>query len=96
MKENISNHIPLEKIAEQLNVSYTWFRQAFKQYTGFSPAQYQLQLKLNRAKELLINSNLNISEIAYELGFDNASHFCTFFKSREKMTANEYRLRHRF
>ena len=96
MKENISNLIPLEKIAEQLNVSYTWFRQAFKQYTGFSPAQYQLQLKLNRAKELLINSNLNISEISYELGFDNASHFCTFFKSREKMTANEYRLRHRF
>ncbi len=96
MKENVDGSITLEDIASDLNLSYTWFRRTFKEYTGISPAQYQLQMKLNRAKELLTNSNLNISEIAYELGFDSASHFCTFFKSREKVTASEYREKLRF
>lgn len=96
MKENVNGNIPLEQIAADLGLSYTWFRRAFKEYTGISPAQYQLQMKLNRAKELLTNSNLNISEIAYELGFDGASHFCTFFKSREKFTASEYREKFKF
>ena len=96
MKENINGSIALETIAAELGLGYTWFRRAFKEYTGISPAQYQLQMKQNRAKELLTNSNLNISEIAYELGFDSASHFCTFFKSREKFTPTEYREKFKF
>ena len=96
MRENVNKPLSLESIATDLNLSYTWFRRVFKEYTGISPAQYQLQMKLNRAKELLTNSNLNISEIAYDLGFESVSHFCTFFKSREKFTASEYREKFKF
>ena len=91
MKEQIEEPISPEIIATQLGLGYSWFRRMFKDYTGVSPAQYQLQLRLIRAKELLTRTALNISEIAYQLHFENAGQFATFFKKREGLTPSEYR-----
>ncbi|WP_304252348.1 AraC family transcriptional regulator [Parabacteroides gordonii] len=93
MKEQIENPMSPEEIASQLGLGYSWFRRMFKEYTGVSPAQYQLQQKLLRAKELLTGSNLNISEIAYNLKFENAGQFSTFFKKKEGVTPSEFRER---
>ena len=60
-------------------------------YTGISPAQYQIQLRLIKAKELLSQTTLNITEIAYQLHFENGGQFSTFFKKREGLTPKEYR-----
>ena len=65
MKENIEDPLSPEEIAARLGLGYSWFRRMFKEYTGVSPAQYQLQQKLLRAKELLTSTPLTISEIAY-------------------------------
>ena len=91
MKEQIEEPISPEVIATQLGLGYSWFRRMFKDYTGVSPAQYQIQLRLIRAKELLTRTTLNISEIAYQLHFENAGQFATFFKKREGLTPSEYR-----
>ena len=91
MKEHIDNPLPVEKIAEQLNVSYSWFRSNFKKQTGVSPAQYQINLRLVRAKELLSLTQMSISEIAYKLNFESVSHFSTFFTKREKQTPSQFR-----
>ena len=91
MKEQIEEPISPEIIATQLGLGYSWFRRMFKDYTGVSPAQYQIQLRLIRAKELLTRTALNISEIAYQLHFENAGQFATFFKKREGLTPSEYR-----
>ena len=93
MKETIENPVPPEELASQLGLGYSWFRRMFKEYTGVSPTQYQLQLKLSKAKELLINSELNISEIAYTLKFENGGQFSTFFKKREGVTPSQFRER---
>lgn len=93
MKEQIEEPISPEVIATQLGLGYSWFRRMFKDYTGVSPAQYQIQLRLIRAKELLTRTTLNISEIAYQLHFENAGQFATFFKKREGLTPSEYRNR---
>ena len=93
MKENVENPMSAEEIASHLGLGYSWFRRMFKEYTGVSPAQYQLQQKLLRAKELLTSSSLNISEIAYSLKFENAGQFSTFFKKREGVTPSEFRER---
>lgn len=93
MKELVENPLTPEQIASQLGLGYSWFRRMFKEYTGISPAQYQLQQKLLRSKELLTGSNLNISEIAYLLKFENAGQFSTFFKKKEGMTPSEFRER---
>lgn len=91
MKENIEDPQSPEEIAAHLGLGYSWFRRMFKEYTGVSPAQYQLQLKLLRAKELLTGSSLNISEIAYQLRFENAGQFSTFFRKKEGVTPSQFR-----
>lgn len=93
MKENIESPQSPEEIAAHLGLGYSWFRRMFKEYTGVSPAQYQLQLKLMRAKELLTGSSLNISEIAYQLKFENAGQFSTFFRKKEGVTPSQFRER---
>lgn len=93
MKENIENPLSPEEIAAHLGLGYSWFRRMFKEYTGVSPAQYQMQLKLMRAKELLTASPLNISEIAYQLRFENAGQFSTFFRKKEGVTPSQFRER---
>ncbi|RYY54340.1 MAG: AraC family transcriptional regulator, partial [Chitinophagaceae bacterium] len=83
--------LSLEEIAAELNISYSWFRRVFKQYTGFSPAQYQLEIKLQKAKELLTSTNMPVKEITYELNFESASYFVTFFKSKTGLSPGDYR-----
>jgi AraC-like DNA-binding protein len=82
-----------EEIAKRLGLGYSWYRRMFKEYTGVSPAQYRLQQKLMKAKELLTTTDRNISEIAYTLHFENACQFSTFFKKKEGITPSEFRHR---
>lgn len=82
-----------EDIASELNLGYTWFRRKFKEYTGVSPAQYMLQLKIIRAKELLSSTTLPVSEIAYTLGFESVGQFSTFFKKKESISPSVFRER---
>jgi len=91
MKEQTESPVSPETIASQLGVGYSWFRKMFKEYTGVSPAQYQLQQRLLKAKELLTTTSLSIAEIAYKLGFENAGQFATFFKKKEGVTPSKFR-----
>lgn len=93
LREHISSHLSPADIAVQLNLSYSLLRSLFKQVTGVSMSSYQQQLKLNLAKELLTTSSKNISEIAYETGFESVSRFCCFFKQHMGITASDFRMR---
>ena len=93
MKANIDNPIPVKNIAKQLHVSYSWFRSTFKTYTGVSPAQYQMNLRYLRAKELLTSTNMAITEIAYTLNFENVSQFSFFYTKKEGISPSVFRKR---
>lgn len=93
MKNQIEKSPSPEEIASEIGVGYSWFRRMFKEYTGISPAQYQLQQKLLRAKELLTSSNKSISDIAFHLNFENPGQFSTFFRKKEGVTPSEFRER---
>lgn len=86
---------PRWSIEGSIGVGYSLFRREFKRYSGISPGQYQQQLKLARAKELLSSSNLSIAEIAFELNFECVGQFSTFFRKKEGVTPSEFR-RQRF
>ncbi len=92
MNENIYRQIDIQGIATNLGTSYSWFRKEFKEYTGFSPAQYFQELKLRKAKELLSETNLTIKEIAYKLDFSSYEYFLSFFRKRVGVTPSDYRV----
>lgn len=91
MYEHISKDISVELISKEIGMSYSSFRRFFKQYTGFTPAQYIVELRINKCKELLTNTNLTCQEIAFDTGFSSPSHFNFIFQKKVNMTPNQYR-----
>ncbi len=91
MSENVSGNADPEELARRLNISYSWFRRAFKEYTGYAPAKYFHQLKLRKAKQMLVDTTLTVKEISFCLGFQSTEHFFAFFKKHTGFTPLEYR-----
>lgn len=91
MRESLYKSITPEQIALELNISYSGFRRAFREFTGTSPLKYIIELKLNEAKRLLSTTFLSVKEIAYQLNFENPDYFPVFFKKRTGLTPLEYR-----
>jgi len=94
-RSNINNPYSPEEAAKELNVGYSWFRKQFKNYTGLSPGQYYLQLKIEKAKELLTGSNMRIKEISGELNFDSILYFSKMFKGKTGFNPTDYRNRNK-
>jgi AraC-like DNA-binding protein len=95
MNERIDLNIDLEKLSKTLGMSYSKFRSDFKRHTGFSPLQYFLQLKIEKAKSMLVDTNLTNKQIAFKIGFESAFYFCRLFKQKTNLTPKQYRERER-
>ncbi|MCD8166470.1 MAG: AraC family transcriptional regulator [Bacteroides sp.] len=91
MNENIYKSIDPEELAMKLNISYSWFRKVFRDYTGYAPAKYFQELKLRKAKQLLVSTSQSIKEIAFLLDYTSTEHFYTLFKKNTGFTPTEYR-----
>ncbi|MDB4582629.1 AraC family transcriptional regulator [Draconibacterium sp.] len=93
MRQNTEQEFDLEKLARQHNVGYSYFRKMFKKYTGVSPGQYHLQLRIIRAKEILVSTDKSIKEISLELGFQTIHYFSLIFKKKVGVNPSEFRKR---
>jgi len=82
LQHQLNDNINIEKLAEKFPISYSKFRKLFKLHTGKSPNQYHLDLRLNKAKELLQESNMNIQEVGYQTGFESPYYFSRLFKKK--------------
>lgn len=80
IREELESPLTIQQVANDLGMSYSNFRKLFKEYTGLSPAIYQQDLRLQRAKELLSSTDLSIKEIAYRLNFESPDYFSSKFK----------------
>jgi AraC-like DNA-binding protein len=91
IRSNLESGISPEDIAGQLKISYSRFRKLFKAYTGIAPVQYQIQLKLEKAKEELVNTSRSIKEIAFDLNFESSQYFSSQFKEKTGLSPVEFR-----
>lgn len=91
IRESLETSLSIQEVAEQLGVSYSNFRKLFKEHTGLSPATYQQDLRLQRAKELLTTTDMSVKEIAYRLNFESPDYFSAKFKIKTGRRPSELR-----
>lgn len=81
----------VEKLASELNVSSSYLSDMLRSLTGQNTQQHIHNKLIERAKEILTTTNLTVSEIAYQLGFEYPQSFSKLFKSKTNLTPIEYR-----
>ena len=91
IRESLESPLTIQQVAEEMGVSYSNFRKLFKEHTGLSPAIYQQDLRLQRAKELLSTTDMSVKEIAYRLNFESPDYFSAKFKIKTGHRPSELR-----
>ena len=91
--EHYKESIRLDELAVIMNISTMYFSNYFKQVFKISPKQYILNKRLREAQRLLLESEMSIKEIAYEVGFENESYFSEFFSKKVGISALRFRNR---
>lgn len=83
------------ELAEKCNISEVYFRKIFTETYKTTPKQFIVDIRINKAKQLLSDGFLNIGAVAEECGFSNQYHFCRLFKEKTGFTPTEYTKRNR-
>lgn len=81
MEMNIENPCSLEQLALDLGVSLRHLERLFKRYLATTPAQYYIDLRLRRARELLLQTNMSVMEVTVACGFLSSSHFSKSYRN---------------
>ncbi|MCI8517012.1 MAG: AraC family transcriptional regulator [Hungatella sp.] len=89
--DNYNSEITIDDYAASMHRSTVWFIRSFKQYTGVTPMQYIISLRISNAQRLLGTSEYNVTEIASIVGYDNPLYFSRLFKKQTGMAPSEYR-----
>ncbi len=89
--ENYNTDIVIEDYAASMHRSTVWFIRTFKQYTGMSPMQYIISIRIANAQRLLGTIDYNVTEIASIVGYDNPLYFSRLFKKQTGLSPSEYR-----
>lgn len=89
--EHLNEKLTVQQLADAMHMSASHFSRVFKQQTGFSPYDYVLIIRLNKAKELLQKTEMTVASIAYETGFNSESHFICFFTESEGISPGKFR-----
>lgn len=89
--ENYCNDFCLEDLAKMANYSPYYFIKIFKDNTGKTPFEYFIDIKIEKAKEMLTKSNNTITEICFTCGFKNRTHFSKVFKKKVGVSPLQYR-----
>ena len=86
-----NEHYSIVQVADALNMGYSKFRKLFKDYTGLSPGQFQMQHRVNKAVNLLNEDRMSIKEIASKLGFETTQYFSRLFRKKMGISPGAYR-----
>lgn len=93
--ESVNKHLDdpdfnVEKLCEDIAVSRTQLHRKMKKLTGISAGDFIRNLRIEQAAKLIREGKITVTQVAYAVGFNNASHFATVFKKHFGMTPTEY------
>jgi AraC-like DNA-binding protein len=91
IKAHQSEEISLSDVARAVNSSTFYFCKMFKKSTGLNFTDYLSRIRIEKAKSLLLNPNLRVSEVAFEVGFQSLTHFNRVFRKIAGQSPTEYR-----
>ena len=88
--KDIKNPPSLIELSKMINLSLKNLKKGFKEIYGKPVFKYLFDFKMERAKQLLSNGNLNVNEVSYDLGYSSSSHFIAAFKKKYGITPRTY------
>lgn len=91
ISENADQKLPISEIADYVGLSRSYFSRLFTKETGQTPYEYLLELRINKAKQMLALDLLPVAVIAEQCGFMNASHFIRVFREKTGQTPASFR-----
>ncbi len=91
LKDNYMKKISVEEIARSTYLSTTYVTKIFKEIINDTPINYLIQIRLEKAKELLREGKISIQDISKQIGYDDPYYFSKLFKKKYGMAPSEYR-----
>ena len=91
IRGNIGRSITLAELAHMARFSPCHYSHEFKRRTGFSPMEYVINTRLEKAKMLLLQTTMNIMEIAFEVGYQSGSSLSSLFIKKIGCSPKEFR-----
>lgn len=91
IERNCNKKVSLDDAARVVFLSPKYLSRAFKEVTGTGFNEYRISVKLEKSKELLLNTSHGVCQVAYKLGFENAESFMRLFKKNTGLTPSEFR-----
>ena len=89
--ENYSQDITIDSLCNYLDINKSYFCSLFKKYTGNTFSYFLNHLRIEKSKKLLIDTNLNLLDIAITVGFNNQNYYSMVFKKYTNMSPSKYR-----
>ncbi len=91
INKNLDQVISVEDLASHVHLSESHFKTKFKTEMGTSPADFVQRKKIEKSEDLLLEGKLNITEIAYSLGYPSSQHFASVFKKYNGKTPSDFK-----
>jgi AraC-like DNA-binding protein len=90
MEKNVLGTIDVPSIASQIGISTSRLNDVFKKYTGMTPYQYFIQIKINKAESLLEDKDISVQYAAAKLGFEDPYYFSRLFKNKTGVSPSKW------
>jgi len=94
LRQNLSHQWTVEEMAALVGLGTTLFNEKVKSYSGFSPINYLINIRISEAIKLLKRPGISLTDIALDTGFYSSQHFSTTFKKLTGYTPSEFRKNH--
>ena len=91
MQRRLSSHLSIDQVARELGITRTHLIRCFHQDTGVTPLKFLTDMRIEQAKELFQNTQLNVSEVSQRLGFKNTHHFSKVFRKVAQRSPSDFR-----